>query len=141
MRFFVIVLFPIVGLFCQGCVVFPYPTPEVKGVVIDAITKQPIAGVRVAEIRKAKYIHCDTASDGSFNLHANHIWGPCFLIPGDYLVYAEVSFRAAGYQAVTNRYSWMPAQDDKPGGCVARPVVLEPVFELQKQSTDGLPGF
>ena len=131
MRFPIIFLFPIVGLFCQGCVVFPYPTPEVTGTVIDATTKQPITGVRVAEIRKPKYIHCDTSSDGSFELRANHVWGPCFLIPGDFLVRAEVSFRAVGYQAVTNRYLGMLGRGDKPGGY---PVELAHPIELKRQS-------
>jgi hypothetical protein len=133
MRFSAIFLLPMAGLFCQGCVIFPYPTPEVKGVVIDAATKKPIPGVRVAAIRKPKYIKCDTLADGSFDLHANHIWGPCFLMPGDYLDDATVSFSATGYQAATNGYLGMPVQDEF-GGYVVPPVVLVRPIELQKQS-------
>ena len=134
MRFLTICLFPIVGFFCQGCVVFPYPTPEVKGTVIDAATKKPITGVRVAAIRKGKYIRCDTLSDGSFDLHAGHIWGPCFLIPGDYSTCADISFSATGYETVTNSYHGMLVKDDKLGGYVVRPVVLEHQIELQRRS-------
>jgi len=134
MRFLTIFLLLIIGLFCQGCVIFPYPTPEVKGVVIDAATQKPIPGVRVAAIRKPKYIKCDTLSDGSFDLQANQIWGPCFLMPGDFLDDVTVSFKAKGYQAVTNGYLGMPVLDEKLGGYVVQPVVLEQAIELQRES-------
>src|SRR5665647_2237428 len=97
----ILLVVPMIGVLCQGCVAFPYPTPEVRGLVIDATTKQPIAGARV-EIRRHTHIFCETAADGSFDLHAAHTWEPCFLIPGDYLIFARLSFKAPGYYTATN---------------------------------------
>jgi|GEM_PF-4294850 hypothetical protein len=116
-----LLLASLIGVLGQGCVVFPYPTPEVKGAVVDAATKKPIAGARV-EARKHKRISCVTASDGSFDLAANHIWGPCFLMPGDYFLRAPLSFKAPGYHTVTNDFY---------GGRDGRVVLTQPI-ELQR---------
>jgi len=112
----------LVGIFCQGCVVFHYPTPEVCGSVIDAATKQPIAGVRVQD-RKHGHIFCETSADGTFDLPAGYFWGPCFLMPGDYLIVAPVTFTTSGYQTVTNDY--LGSHD---GG----PVILKQAIELSR---------
>lgn len=112
----------VVGIFCQGCLVFHYPTPEVRGSVVDATTKKPIAGVRVQD-RKHSHIFCETSADGTFDLPAGHFWGPCFLTPGDYLIIAPLTFKASGYQTVTNDYL---------GGHDGEPVVLEHPIELER---------
>src|SRR4051812_9730111 len=81
MRFVAILSVGVIGVFCQGCVVFHYPTPEVRGSVVDAASQKPIANVRVQDW-KHTHIFCKTAADGTFDLPAGHYWGPCFLIPG-----------------------------------------------------------
>ena len=125
MRYSAIVTVLFVGIFCQGCVVFRYPTPEVRGSVIDAATKKPIAGVRVQD-RKHSHIFCETSADGTFDLPAGHYWGPCLLMPGDYLVIAPLAFKAFGYQTVTNDYLGGFAGYD------GTPVVLNQPIELKR---------
>ena len=122
MRFSAIFAFLLAGIFCQGCFVFHYPTPEVRGSVIDAATRQPIAAVRVQD-RKHSHIFCKTSTDGTFDLPAGHFWGPCFLMPGDYLIVAPLTFKAPGYQTVTNNYI---------GGYDGKPVILEHPIELER---------
>ena len=67
------------------------------------------------------------AADGSFDLPAGSAWRPCFLMPGDYLIWADVSFKADGYQTVT-RYccAGMTNRDVKP-------VILGQPIELEKR--------
>src|SRR5580693_4552873 len=103
MKFPATSMFLAIGILCQGCVVFPYPTPEVKGFVVDATTKEPIGSARV-EIRKHPHISGETAADGSFDLPRSHVWGFCFLMPGDYLVLANLACTATNYQTFTNTY-------------------------------------
>ncbi|MCO5051662.1 MAG: carboxypeptidase-like regulatory domain-containing protein [Verrucomicrobiae bacterium] len=125
MRFSASIAILLGSIFCQGCVVFPYPTPEVRGSVVDATTKQAISGVRIA-VRNHSNIHCTSAADGSFTLPAGSRWGFCFLMPGDYLALADVCFKAEDYRSVINRYC---------GGMGSgRPVILEQPVELQKQT-------
>jgi len=90
--------------------------------VIDAVTQKPIVGVRVQD-RKHDRIYCETLADGIFDLPAGHYWGPCFLMPGDYLIVAPLTFNGSGYGAVTNDYL---------GGHDGKAVVLERAIELRK---------
>jgi hypothetical protein len=122
MRFIALFTVLLTGIFCQGCVMFHYPTPEVRGSVIDVATKQPVAGVLIQD-RKHSHIYCQTSADGTFDLPAGRYWGPCFLIPGDYLIIAPLTFRASGYQTVTNDY--LGSRDGKP-------VILEHPIELKR---------
>jgi hypothetical protein len=121
MRFPTIISVLVVAIICQGCVVYHYPTPEVRGSVVDAATKKPIAGVRVQDW-KHSHISCETSADGTFELPAGRYWGPCFLMPGDYLIVAHLTFSASSYQTVTNDYL---------GGHGGKPVVLEHPIELK----------
>ena len=122
MRFSGIIVILVVGIFCQGCVVFHYPTPEVRGSVVDAVTQKPIAGVRVQDW-KHRHISCETSADGTFDLPAGRYWGPCFLMLGDYLIVAHLTFSASGYQTATNSYL---------GGHDGKPAVLNHPIELKR---------
>jgi hypothetical protein len=124
MKFSAILSVLAVGILCQGCVVFPYPTPEVRGSVVDAVTKKPVSDVRIT-VRNHSSIRCQSAADGSFDLPAGRFWGVCFLMPGDYLDMADVCFKADDYRGVTNLYC-------AGMGSGGRPVVLERPVELQK---------
>ena len=104
----------------QGCLVFPYPSPEVKGSVVDASTKKPIEGAKIKSVKRPD-IFCKTLSDGSFDLPAHSHWGFCFLMPGDYLVISSLSVSVTNYQNFTNSY--LGTHDGKP-------VVLERPIEL-----------
>jgi hypothetical protein len=126
MRFLVIPLALAVGVLCQGCVAFRYPTPTVRGSVVDAATKKPIADVKI-EVHNHSSIHCRSAADGSFDLPSGSAWRACFLIPGDYLIWADVCFKADGYQTVTKYCSAGMGRRD------VRPVVLEQPVELKKE--------
>lgn len=124
MRFSLIPFVLVLGVLCQGCVVFPYSTPEVKGSVIDANTRQPIAAAKIV-VHNHINIHCTSAADGSFDLRTGDAWRPCFLMPGDaFVIWADVSFKAQGYQTVTKRYSALAHGS----------VVLERPIELQNES-------
>ncbi len=126
MRFSAIFFALAAAILCQGCVAFPYPTPGVKGSVIDANTKQPIADARI-EVHHYSCIHCISAADGSFDLPGGSAWRPCFLMPGDvFVASANVSFKAHGYKTVTKRYSTLASD--------FRPVVLEQPIELEKET-------
>src|SRR5690242_286834 len=128
MRFSAIFSVLAAGIFCQGCVVFPYPTPEVRGSVIDATTKKPIADARIA-VHNHFGIYCKSAADGSFDLPAGNAWRPCPLIPGDIFVSsADVSFKADGYQTVIRHYATGFS------GTNTAPVVLEQPVGLQKET-------
>ena len=127
MRFLAISFALAVGILCQGCVAFPYPTPAVRGSVIDATTKKPIADARI-EVHNHSSIHCTSATDGRFDLPAGSAWRPCFLMPGDYLIWADVSFSAAGYQTVTKYCCADPGNYDHASDILEQPV------ELQKES-------
>jgi hypothetical protein len=115
------------AILLQGCLAFPYPTPAVSGSVIDAASKKPIGNAQI-QVRRHSGIHCTSTADGRFDLPAGSVWGPCFLMPGDYLVMADVCFRADGYQSVTNHYS---AGMDRPG---LSPIVLQEPIELQRKA-------
>ena len=127
MRFLAISFALAVGILCQGCVAFPYPTPAVRGSVVDATTKKPIADARI-EVHNHSSIHCTSATDGSFDLPWGSAWRPCFLMPGDYLILADVCFKADGYQTVTKRCCAGMGRRD------VQPVVLEQPIELQKET-------
>lgn len=128
MRFLAISFALAVGILCQGCVAFPYPTPAVRGSVIDATTKKPIAYARI-EVHNHSSIHCTSATNGSFDLPAGSAWRPCPLMPGDIFVsWADVSFKADGYQNVTRRYATGFA------GTNTAPIVLEQPVGLQKKT-------
>jgi hypothetical protein len=119
-----------VSFLFQGCVVFPYPTPEVEGLVIDASTKRPVADARV-EVHSHSHIRCLSTADGSFDLPTGSAWRPCFLMPGDvFVIWADVSFKAHGYQTVTERFNTLA----NAGGVGVRPIVLEQPIELQKET-------
>ena len=122
MKFPAILSLLTVGILCQGCFVFPYPTPEIKGSVVDGINKEPIANARI-EVRKHPRISCETAADGSFDLPKDHIWGFCFLMPGDFLVFANLACTATNYQTFTNTYIQ---------GWEAKSIVLQHPIELRK---------
>src|SRR5690348_12937664 len=103
MRFLAISFAFTLGILCQGCVAFPYPTPEVRGFVVDAVTKQPIASAKIGV--HFSDIHCRSAADGSFDLRAGSVWRPCFLLPGDiFAACARVSFKAHGYKTIARLY-------------------------------------
>src|SRR5262245_5439785 len=67
----------------QGCFVYRYTvTPPVSGIVLDATTKRPVAGATVG-FRKHERQLAMTASDGSFVSRPDHVWRPCFILPGE----------------------------------------------------------
>ena len=73
----------LLGLFTQGCIVWPYnDTPAVSGTVIEAVTSQPVSNAKVG-FRKHQRIDTRTALDGSFHLSASHKWRPCFILPAE----------------------------------------------------------
>ena len=128
MRFLVILFIFTVGILCQGCIAFPYPTPEVRGLVVDATTKQPIASAKI-EVRNHFGIYCRSAEDGSFNLPAGNAWRLCPLLPGDiFISCADVSFKADGYQTVIRHYATGFA------GTNTAPVILKQPVGLQKET-------
>lgn len=91
---------------------------------MDATTKQPIPGAKIA-VHHYSYIHCASTADGSFRLPSGGAWRPCFLLPGDvFFAYAEVTFKAQGYQTFTRRYI-------APMGA-EKPMVLDQQIELQR---------
>lgn len=135
MKFPTIIFVSVAGVLCQGCIVFPYPTPEVKGVVIDASTRQPIANVRI-QVRHHIHIHCRSAADGSFDLPAGNAWDPCFLLPGDiFAACADVSFKTDGYQTVIKSYASPMSVPLRPHSDPFLPVVLDQPIELQKEAS------
>jgi len=91
----------LIGFFGQGCVVWRYTdTPPVTGAVVDADTRQPIAGAKIG-FREHKRVDSLTASDGSFHVRPTYVWRPCFILPGEFwrssgLLYVQ----AAGYKTV-----------------------------------------
>ena len=122
MKFSAIVTVLLIGIMCQGCVIVRYRTPEVRGSVVDAATKKPIVAVRVQN-RKDSHIFCETSADGSFDLPAGHYWGLYWLVPGDFFVVAHLTFKASGYQNVTNDY--LETYD-------VAPIVLNQPIELKR---------
>ena len=100
-------LLPVIFL-CQGCLIFPYPIPELKGTVIDAETRNPISDARV-ELHHHKYSFCKTAPDGSFDLPGSTIWLPCPGMPGDIFFFSGTyDFMAPGYETVSHEYMCSP---------------------------------
>ena len=95
--------------------------------VVDAATQQPIAGAKIV-MRGHKYIFCTTAPDGHFDFPANYVWGPCFIIPGDFLPIARLSFEAPGYQTISTNYCG--GISDQSGVVLKQPVKL--AVELPK---------
>ncbi|MGH7953775.1 MAG: hypothetical protein ACREFE_17900 [Limisphaerales bacterium] len=89
----------LLGFFSQGCVVWRYTdTPPVSGVVVDASTRQPIAGAKVG-FRKHKHVDSFTASDGSFHIRPTYIWRPCFILPGEFWRSSGLFFvQTSGYK-------------------------------------------
>jgi len=83
-RFILALVTSLSVLLCgQGCVVFRYTiTPPVSGTVIDSGTKQPIAGATVG-FRKHEKQLAVSGDDGVFTSRPDHIWRPCFILPGE----------------------------------------------------------
>ena len=66
-----------------GCFVYRYTiTPPVSGTVLDAATKQPVAGATVG-FRSHERRLATTAADGTFVSQPDHVWRPCFILPGE----------------------------------------------------------
>jgi hypothetical protein len=85
----------------QGCIVWRIPvTPNVAGTVIDAETRQPVAGaaVGIRGSRERDHLLRATRSDGTFNLPSEHVWRPIPLIPGDYWPNGVLFVDAPGYR-------------------------------------------
>ena len=110
------------GLLCQGCVIYQLPMPEVKGSVVDGVTKKPIAGARI-ENRYPKKTYSITTSDGCYDLPA-YRFRVFSLIPGCYFPRADFSIEASGYQTYTNKFML--------GGDGLNAVQLKPI-ELQRK--------
>ena len=82
-RYFILALSLVVLVCGQGCFVYRYTiTPPVSGTVVDATTRQPIAGATVG-FRGHERRLATTAPDGSFVSRPDHIWRPCFILPGE----------------------------------------------------------
>jgi hypothetical protein len=95
-------LLPLIFL-CQGCLIFPYPTPEVKGTIVDAETQKPLVNARV-ELHNHKYTYCETTADGSFDMPRSSVWLPCLGMPGDIFIAAGTfDFKAPGYETVSRK--------------------------------------
>ncbi|MCA9413754.1 MAG: hypothetical protein KC944_21230 [Candidatus Omnitrophica bacterium] len=89
-----------IGILCQGCVVFWYPTtPKVSGVVIDENSNTPVIGARVG-MRDHEKIHSSTGRDGTFHLPPNREWGPAFIIPFEGMTRGRLFVEAPGYITV-----------------------------------------
>jgi hypothetical protein len=98
-RAFNLLLILLIGVFEQGCVVWRYTdTPPVSGTVIDATSKQPIAGAKVG-FKKHERLASLTAADGSFHARPSYVWRPCWILPGEFWRSSGLFFvQAPGYK-------------------------------------------
>jgi hypothetical protein len=101
-----VVLSLAVAVLLCGCLL-PLPTTlQVRGYVLDATTKRPVAGARV--IVKDHPKAAVTANDGSFDIPSETHWG--FIVPPQEPVGLEdtVIVTKAGYRSKTIRPSQRP---------------------------------
>ena len=87
----------------QGC----YPMREqdaaaVSGTVIDASTRQPVAGVKVSYNEFPRHF-VRTSASGQYNLPALRTWHMVILMPGDRFYQNTLVIDARGYEAAAHK--------------------------------------
>jgi len=132
--------------FLPSCAPFPYVaerSPTVSGIVLDAETRQPVAGARV-QPDGATHPVTKTRSDGSFELQGSkvagfYMTGPCPKGPS-YRYYNRLLVTASGYAPALRRMADMKRLSSTPEIRDAGEVLLQrpgrPLSAAEKAARD-----